>query len=291
MLMDKLSSLLGRTSFNARVFFDGDFCDTNEFHEDGLTGHLHLVRKGPVEFEHASVPALRVDEPAMVFYPRGMSHRLKVPEGETANLLCALIHVRDGAANPLLRVLPEVLHIPLRDMPSIGHTLDLLFAEAGSQDQGRELILDRLCDVLMIQALRQQFERGQQGAGMLAGLADRHLAPVLEAIHARPGAPWQLQSLAELACMSRARFTEHFRSLVGVPPIEYLTAWRIGLACGLLRQGMPVKVVCAEVGYTSAAAFTRTFSERLGMPPREWLREKKGGADGNRLARPHQEQA
>ena len=280
--MDKLSTLLGRITFNAHVFFYGDFCDTTVFREDGVTGHLHLVREGPVRFEHDDGAPLVVDEPAMVFYPGGKDHRLVIPGGATAKLLCALIHVEDGGANPLARVLPDVIHIPLAQMASMRHTLDLLFAEAAGEGEGRDVILDRLCDVLMIQALRRQFEEGDLGTGMLAGLADRHLAPVLEAIHARPEVPWQLQSLAELACMSRARFTEQFRNVVGVPPIEYLTRWRIGLACNLLRKGLPVKVVSAQAGYTSAAAFTRAFSEHLGMPPREWLREKKGGATGDR---------
>jgi AraC-like DNA-binding protein len=272
--MDKLSTLLGRTSFNARVFFNGDFCDTNQFRADGVSGHLHLVRSGPVSFEHDTAAPLLVTEPAMVFYPRGMSHRLAIPDGETATLLCAVIHFKDGLANPLARVLPDLIHIPLAAMAPLRHTLDLLFAEASAGAEGSNLILDRLCDVLMIQALRQQFEAGDLDAGMLAGLADRYLAPVLEAIHGRPQEPWQLQSLAELACMSRARFTEHFRSLVGMPPIEYLTRWRIGLACDLLRKGLAVKVVSAQVGYTSAAAFTRAFSDHMGRPPREWLRKE-----------------
>jgi AraC-like DNA-binding protein len=270
--MDKLSSLLGRCSFNARVFYNGDFCNANPFREDGLAGHLHLVRQGPVLFTHDDGSVLQIDEPAMVFYPRGTSHRLAVPAGATASLLCALISFQDGGANPLARMLPDVLHVRLADMAPMRHTLELLFAEAGGAVEGREVILDRLCDVLMVQVIRHEFEGGRFDTGVLAGLNDRHLAPVLDAMHARPGEPWQLQALASLACMSRARFTEHFRTVVGTPPIEYLTRWRMGLACRLLRKGLPVKVVSAQTGYTSAPAFTRAFTEHLGVSPRSWLR-------------------
>jgi AraC-like DNA-binding protein len=272
--MDKLSNLLGRYTFSARVFFNGDFCDTNQLREDGVAGHLHLVRKGPVLFTHAHGETLRIDEPTMVFYPRGMSHCLKVPDGASASLLCATIRFADGSANPLVRTLPDHMEIPLRELEPLRHTLDLLFAEAAHERQGRTVILDRLCDVLMVQVIRQEFDQGHLDAGMLAGLADRQLAPVLDAIHARPHEPWQLQSLARLACMSRTGFTEHFRNVVGIPPGEYLTRWRISLACQLLRKGVPVKAVSAQAGYGSQPSFTRAFTEHVGISPRQWLRER-----------------
>lgn len=272
-LMDKISSLVGRYSFRARVFFNGVFCDSNAFAEDTSAGQLHLVRSGPVIFRHEGAPALRVNEPAMVFYPRGTAHLLEIPDGAGAALLCAHISFEDGGANPLARALPACLHLPLAAMPSMAHTLELLFAEAAARDQGREVILDRLCDVLMIQVLRHEFETGKLSVGLLAGLADRQLAPALGAIHARPHEPWQLESLAREACMSRARFTEHFRNVVGMPPGEYLTRWRIGVAQDLLRKGMPVKVVSSQAGYTSAPAFTRAFTALVGVSPRQWLKD------------------
>lgn len=271
--MDKISALVGRYSFRARVFFNGDFCDANSFEEDKSSGQLHLVRSGPVLFRHDGASVLRVDDPAIVFYPRGSAHVLEVPEGSSARLLCAHIRFADGGANPLARALPTCLHLPLARMPAIGHTVELLFAEASTQGQGSEVILDRLCDVLMIQVLRHEFEYGELSVGLLAGLADRQLALALNSIHERPHEPWQLETLAREACMSRARFTEHFRNVVGMPPGEYLTRWRIGLAQELLRKGMPVKVVSSEAGYTSAPAFTRAFTGLVGMSPRQWLKE------------------
>jgi hypothetical protein len=80
-LMDKISSLVGRYSFRARVFFNGVFCDSNAFAENKSAGQLHLVRNGPVVFRHEGAPALRIDQPAMVFYPRGTAHSLEVPDG------------------------------------------------------------------------------------------------------------------------------------------------------------------------------------------------------------------
>ncbi|MEW6373247.1 MAG: AraC family transcriptional regulator [Pseudomonadota bacterium] len=271
--MDKISSLVGSYSFRAQVFFNGVFCDANVFPHDDASGQLHLVRSGPVIFRREGAAPLLVDEPAMVFYPRGAAHTLEVPDGGSATLLCAHIRFEDGGANPLARALPECLYQPLEGMAALRQTLELLFTEASSPNQGRDVILDRLCDVLMIQMLRREFEQGQLSVGLLAGLADRQLSLALAAIHERPQEPWQLESLARLACMSRARFTEHFRNVVGMPPGEYLTRWRIGLAQNLLRKGLPVKVVSAEAGYTSAPAFTRAFTTMVGVSPRQWLKD------------------
>jgi AraC-like DNA-binding protein len=280
--MDKISSLVGRYSFKAQVFFNGAFCNSNEFEQNGLAGHLHLVRSGPVVFSGPDTGVVRVDEPSMVFYPRGHRHRLEVPAGHTAQLLCATISFHAGGSNPLARVLPDCMVLPLRAVGTIRQTLYLMFAEANEMPQGREVILDRLCDVLIIQVIRHQFDSGALPVGLLAGLADRQLALALEAMHERPREPWQLDSLARLACMSRSRFTEHFRNLVGMPPMEYLARWRIGLAQSLLRKGAPVKIASAEAGYASPAAFTRAFGSVVGVSPRQWLRglapEPAGGA-------------
>jgi AraC-like DNA-binding protein len=271
--MDKLSALVGRFSFSARVFFNGSFCDSNQFEENPELGHLHLVRAGPVVFSAPDGSSFRVDEPAMVFYPCGAAHGLAVPDGAQAQLLCARIAFEGGARSLLARALPACLYLPLRGLGTLRQTLFLLFAEATALPQGRDVILDRLCDVLMVQLIRHQFDSGALPEGLLAGLADPRLGPVLSAIHDRPHEPWQLEMMARLACMSRARFTEHFRTVVGIPAGEYLVRWRIMLAQSLLLRGLPVKSVSAQAGYASPAAFTRAFTSMVGSSPRSWLRE------------------
>lgn len=270
--MGMLSSLIGRFTFNAHFFLSHGCASTDASSGEGIAGQLHLVREGTVEFRHDDAAPLRVEGPAMVFFPRGMAHSVEVPAGIRADIACATIVFEDGGANPLAWALPDRMQIPLRDLPSLRQTLEIVFAEAAAPSQGRDVLLQRLCDVLMIQIVRHEFDRGHLDAGVLAGLTDRQLAPVLSAMHAQPDAPWQLRTLATLACMSRAGFTEHFRSVIGMPPMEYLTRWRMGLACRLLRKGLPVKVVSGRAGYTSPPAFTRAFTEHVGASPRQWLR-------------------
>lgn len=274
--MDKLSLLVGRHSFNARIFFNGTFCDANQFAENGISGQLHVVRAGPVEFVHDDGAVIRISEPSLLFYPRGASHRLQVAPGHSATLLCAHIVFQDGMSNPLVRVLPQCLVLALREIAGLQSTLDLLFDEASRAEPGREMILDRLCDVLLIQVIRREFDSGRLSVGLLAGLSDRQLSLALAAIHERPHEPWNLQSLAQVACMSRAAFTERFRDVMGIPPGEYLTRWRIGVGSRLLRQGMPIKQVSSRAGYTSPSTFTRAFTTMMGASPREWLKHATG---------------
>lgn len=271
--MDKLSLLVGRHSFNARIFYNGTFCDANQFTEDGVSGQLHVVRDGPVDFIHDDGVVTRITEPTLVLYPRGASHRLQVVPGHSATLLCAHIMFQDGMSNPLARVLPARLVLPLSEIAGLQGTLALLFDEAARAEPGREVILDRLCDVLLIQVVRREFESGRLSLGLLAGLSDRQLSLALAAIHERPHEPWSLQTLAQVACMSRAAFTQRFRDVMGIPPGEYLTRWRIGVGSRLLRQGMPVKQVSSRAGYTSPSTFTRAFTTMMGASPREWLKQ------------------
>lgn len=271
--MGKLSALIGGFTFGAQVFLERDGAPGRHPGEDGIAGRLHLVRAGTVVFRQDGADPLRVEGPAMVFFPRGLPHRVELPDAAMARMACAEIVFEDGGVNPLAWALPDRMHIPLHDLPSLHQTLDIVFAEAAAPSQGRDVLLQRLCDVLMIQIVRHEFDQGNLDAGVLAGLTDRQLAPVLNAMHAQPDAPWQLQTLATIACMSRAGFTEHFRNVIGIPPMEYLTRWRMGLACRLLRKGLPVKVVSGRAGYTSPPAFTRAFTEHVGASPRQWLRD------------------
>ena len=278
--MDPLSTLFDRFTFNARLVMrnrldskSGDIDRPHGHAAAGVCCALYVIDGGDAVFTHAGMPPLQVSGPAMVLYPHGTPHRVQAVGA--AGLSCASILFEDtggDTGNPLLASLPARVHIRLAGTVPLAHTLALLFAEAGPPSPGQDAILGRICDVLLIQVIRHEFQDARVDGGVLAGLADRQLGPVLGAMHARPDASWQLQTLAALACMSRAAFSERFRMVVGMAPMEYLTRWRMGLACRLLRDGMAVKAVCGQAGYRSPPAFTRAFTEHVGVSPRAWLR-------------------
>lgn len=273
--MDKLSQLVGRHTLSVSVFFNGEFCEANEFVEDGSSGQIHIVRSGTVIFSHEGALNLEVTGPAVMFYPRGMSHRLSVPGG-AASLVCAHIRYEHGFHNSLARVLPPAVHVPMERVPEIRRTLDMLIAESQQARQahlGSAMILDRLFDVLAMQLVRHQYIGEGFSMNLMTALGDRHLSPVLAALHERPQHPWQLASMAKLAGMSRSSFAEHFARTVGQTPAAYLAQWRMTLAQRLLRSGLPVKVVSERTGYGSASVFSRAFANEVGKSPTQWLQE------------------
>lgn len=283
--MDPLSTLFDRFSFNARLIMRNspgphrgpnpgtiDAPDVNAAVAAACCT-LYLIHEGEAVFSAPDTPPLQVTGPALVLYPHAMRQRMQAVGAAAVSCAAILFEDSEGdAGHPLLLALPARVHIPLAGMAPLSHTLALLFAETGPPSPGQDAILGRMCDVLLIQVIRHEFQQARVDSGVLAGLADRQLGPVLGAMHARPDASWQLQGLAALACMSRAAFSERFRTVVGMAPMEYLTRWRMGLACRLLREGMPVKVVCGQAGYRSPPAFTRAFTEHVGVSPRAWLR-------------------
>ncbi len=269
--MDKLSVLIGRNAVDARVFHNGEFCGATDFSDNTHTGQLHLVRRGPVIFSHPDSSSIHALNPALVFYPRGMRHTLAVPPGNPASLLCASIVFHGGIDNLLAKALPDYLHVPLADMDASSETLEILFREAGNAAYGQDLILDRLCDVLLIQLIRREVQIGRLSLGLLSGLADQKLSRVLAAINETPQKEWRLESLADLCGMSRSTFARHFQSVIGTTPGQYITERRIRLAQELLRKGQAIKRVSIDVGYGSQPAFARAFKEKTGASPKSWL--------------------
>ena len=129
-----------------------------------------------------------------------------------------------------------------------------------------------------MQVLRYAIEQRLVDGGLMAGLSDPRLHKALSAVHADPARPWTLEAMAAAAGMSRARFAAHFALRVGVPPGEYLTGWRLGLARSMLRRGLPVKQVAVEVGYANASAFGRVFAQRLGQHADRLATPRRRGA-------------
>lgn len=270
--MDRLSSLLDRFALSARVFHSGTLCGITTFETAEETGHLHVVRRGPLQVQGAGRSLIDIDEPSLLFFPRPAAHRLHTHHQTGADVVCASIEFGGGPGNPLARALPPLLLIRLDDLPALASTLTLLLDEAFDQKTGRQAIVDRLCEVVLVHLLRHTIERRLMPTGLFAGLAEPRLARAIQAMHEDPARRWSLEELAERAGMSRARFAVNFRETVGQTPLDYLTDWRIGLAQTLLRKGKPVKIVAQEVGYGSATALARAFSTRLGVSPMAWAR-------------------
>lgn len=173
-------------------------------------------------------------------------------------------------AELLTSLLPQV--VIARGEPRLAVLLKLIQEETRAQRSARDLILQRLLEVILIETLRCGVD-ATSAPGLARGLADEGLAVALRAIHARPEQPWTVAKLAKGAALSRSAFFARFNRVVGVPPMAYLLAWRMALAKRrLLERELSMEGVAASVGYSSASTFTVAFTRCVGMPPARYAR-------------------
>lgn len=168
-------------------------------------------------------------------------------------------------ADLLISLLPRMIHI--RDVPRLTQLVHLLGDEAARDDAGRALILERLVEVLLIEALRDAPTQTDH-PGLLRGLSDPRIASALRSLHDDIARAWTVPDLADVAGMSRSAFFARFTRMVGARPMEYLTTWRMAVARDLLRRGgAALDEVAERVGYGSASTFSTAFSRHTGLPP------------------------
>ena len=165
----------------------------------------------------------------------------------------------------LVSMLPGQVHI--RGVERLSTLVRLLIDEAALQRSGRDLVLTRLIEILLVESLRLT-QTPDAPAGLLRGLGDVRLAEAIRQMHAEPARPWTMAELAREAALSRSAFFDRFTRNVGVPPMEYLLGWRMALAKDLLRrQEADIAEVAERVGYGSASTFSTAFSRYVGQPP------------------------
>jgi AraC-like DNA-binding protein len=192
-------------------------------------------------------------------------------DGPLTELVCGGLRLEHPSARRLLDGLPNVVHVRTVRRTALGTTLDLLAEEVAGREVGSEAVISRLCDILVIQAIRHWMtDRQATGSSWLTAMGDPQVGPALAALHAAPGAPWTVEALASRAAMSRSAFAARFRELLGQPVMGYLTEVRMQLAVNLLhRNDRTVAEVATAVGYESDASFSRVFKRHLGTSPRQ----------------------
>jgi len=170
----------------------------------------------------------------------------------------------------LVSLLPAVVHV--RGAERLSTMVRLVGEEAGEERPGRELVLTRLVEVLLIEALRSAPGKDAP-PGLLRGLADAPIAVAMRQMHGQMARAWTVAQLAKTAGLSRSGFFDRFLRTVGLPPMEYLLAWRMAVAKDLLRrEDLRLDEVAERVGYGSASTFSTAFSRRVGVAPSRYAR-------------------
>ena len=294
MLTDPLTQVIGllqpSASFSKLVTATGRWAvrppGTDPFYAAVLDGHctLSITGRVPVKLSRgdfilvpaahdftmsspAPPPGGRLNKP--IELRPGVFHLGEVGAPDLRMLIGYCAFGTDDAAL-LVSLLPAL--VVVRGDRRLTTLVELLSDEARADRPGRDVVLARLLEVLLIEAFRAT--TGPTAApGLLRGLADERLAVALRRMHREPTRSWTIAQLAKEAALSRSTFFDRFLREVGVAPMEYLLGWRMAIAKDLLRgDGVSVGEVAQRVGYSSSSTFSVAFARHVGASPTTYAR-------------------
>jgi len=268
---------------------------------------FHLVTEGECVVEMDGQAPVRCSAGDVLLFPQGDAHRMasepglapaesnrRLAEvlalrprflrhgggGAATRLVCGYLACNDRVARMLLDGLPPLVRVNMRGSDtgrwleaSVGYAL----AQARTPQPGSAGVLAKLAEMLFFEVLRLYMnERSASGVGWLAGAGDRIVGAALEALHRHPAHDWTLATLARASGTSRSVLAERFQQIVGSPPMQYLTQWRMQLAAKLLtKSDAPLARIAEDVGYQTDTAFSRAFRREYGAPPAQWRRRQQ----------------
>jgi AraC-like DNA-binding protein len=197
------------------------------------------------------------------------------------NIICGFLGTQDSF-NPLFATLPKMLKLNISKAASRDWIESSVRFAANELVRGRlasSSVMSRLSEVLLVEAVREYASTiGDQKRGWLKGLSDPNIGRALALIHGDLAAPWSADTLANTVALSRSAFMERFTDLIGMPPIRYVTVWRLETAKRyLLESRKSVAQTAHAVGYESEEGFRRAFKREFEMSPAEWRDRQANG--------------
>lgn len=209
--------------------------------------------------------------PARQLFGGGRDQMARLGDGADCMQLGGHVALDPESGALLTAMLPPMVHVRAgaREAGPLAWLLGQLVAERAAAQPGTALITRQITEMMFVQILRAYLAGPEAPPpGLLRAIADPRLAPALRLIHAEPGRDWHLPDLARACAMSRTAFATHFRTVAGMPPLTYLTRWRIRLAQRALRTaGGPLAPLAQSLGYASESAFSNAFKRETGLSP------------------------
>lgn len=211
---------------------------------------------------------------ASAIFPAARSGGVVTVEGGGSfSLVGSRFAVSGNHADMLLGLLPTIVHIRKgAEQAALRWSIDRMMEELRSAQPGGSLIAQHLAHMMLVQALRVHMtDCLGRGTGWFYALADEQLSQAIVVMHADPARQWTLRELGQSAGMSRSTFALRFRRAVGETPMEYLSRWRMLLACDRLEHGgHSISRIAPALGYLSESAFSTAFKRVIGCSPREY---------------------
>ncbi|WP_341675682.1 AraC family transcriptional regulator [Niveibacterium sp. SC-1] len=303
--MDSLSRLLAlhpvHATLDKRCRFGTAWEIDHSPHAVGVAPY-HIVLAGTTWLSVEGEAPMVLEAGDMLVLPRGQAHRIHggeagralpaqvqtidtavplVGNGESAtdiDILCGEFALRGAARKLLAQALPDRMLVRTHGRADAARLLalvSLLREETGDARAGSAAVVTHMASALFALFLRAWMEQTTFAPGLLALLADRRLAPALEAMLAEPGGDCSIERLAERCHLSRASFLRGFRRIANATPGEVLAQIRMAQAATWLREGrLSSGEISERVGYRSEAAFRRAFKRLIGAAPGQYRREQ-----------------
>ncbi len=276
--MDIIHSIFRSIKFDASIYLHSEFCSPwgVEANNPGLSS-FHVIAYGNCELHIENKPVIYLSAGDLIFFAQNTPHRLINPNEDvevSTTLICGNLSF-DNRNNPILMGLPRYLHIKANAMdkyPWLKSLFQQIINEAENNGDGRQLVLDKLAEILFIYIVRYYLNSDSHQAskkhGVLKGLSDPAIARSLLAFHGNLDQAWTLDTLAEQALISRSKFANRFSELLGVTPLKYMTYWRMQQAKHMLEStSESVYSVALSCGYQSEASFIKVFKKHFGITP------------------------
>jgi len=200
-------------------------------------------------------------------------------EGPVTTLINGHFTLGSAHRNALIASLPPAIHLPAGAAGAssqLAGVVSLILSESASPGPGNRIVLARLADLLLVQALRFWIATAGSSVCGLRAVADPAIGTALRLMHARPAEGWTVERLASEVGLSRSAFAARFAQLVGEPPLQYLSLWRMTTSAKLLRESdESVATVAERVGYANPVAFTKAFARIQGIGPGAYRRAQR----------------
>ena len=290
-LMDILNDVLKTLRLSSKVFLHAKFCEqwVIDIEPLNLQVSFHVIAHGNCWLHTKEAPtptALHAGDLVICLrntphyvtnstelppddLPRNSPTTEKDPE-ESTSLICGKCEFLQYYWNPILEAMPNIMVIPTLDSAgsNLASVINLMITEAELDGSSSNAVIDRLSDILIIEAIRKYTQLQNNDQGYIAALQDQRLSKALTSFHKQPARNWSVQTLSEEAGMSRSAFADKFKQMVDMSPIEYVTGWRMQHAYDeLTSNGKSVTQITEDCGYHSEAGFRKAFKKQFGIGP------------------------
>jgi AraC-like DNA-binding protein len=298
-LMNALNDVLKTLRLSSKVFLHAKFCErwVIDIEPLNLQVSFHVIAHGDCWLHSPDIPApTELHAGDLVICLRNTPHYVtpsaELPpddlprnqpateeaEGEPTTLICGQCEFLQHYWNPILEAMPNIMVFPTTDSAgsNLASIINLMITEVESAGGNSNPVIDRLSDILFIEAIRTYMQKNTNDQGYIAVMRDPRLSKTLTSFHKQPEKNWTVQTLSEEAGMSRSAFADKFKQMLDISPMEYVMSWRMQQAYNTLTScNESVMQIAEDCGYQSEAAFRKAFKKQFGIGPGTARRQAK----------------